>query len=168
MKKILCLVLALSLLFAVTASLTSCEAFDTPETMVAKAVAKTALQDSYAGNILMNLSFELFGETVEMKLSGDIKAEDVKGEHPEMEMKMTIEAMGSSTQSTTYIRDGWSYIVNDGESYKTKNDEGIGADDTVDSIIKDIPTNLFENTEIVKAEDGTRSVTVTIPADVFA
>lgn len=168
MKKIICLVLAFSLLFAATASLVSCEAFDTPETMVTKAVAKTALQDSYAGKILMDLSFELFGEKVEMKLSSDMKAEGVKGDNPEVEMQMTIEAMGESSQTETYIQDGWSYVVSNGEGYKTKNDDGIGADDTVDSIIKDIPKDLFENTEIVKAEDGTRSVTVTIPAEVFA
>ena len=168
MKKIFCFILTLSLLFMAGASLVSCEAFDTPETMVTKAVAKTALQDSYAGQISMDLSFELLGEKMEMKISSDMKAEGVKGDDPEVEMKTTVEAMGEKSESTTYIQDGWSYIASGGEGYKTKNDDGIGSDDTVDSIIKEIPKDLFENTEIVKAEDGTRSVTVTVPAEIFA
>lgn len=168
MKKIISLVLSLCLLLAASASLISCEAFDTPETMVTKAVAKTALADSYEGEIQMDVSFEFLGQPLAVKIATDMKAAELRGKSPVVEMKTSVEALGQSSESTSYIKDGWTYVVDKGTSYKIKNDEGIGADDTVDSILKEIPKDLFEGTEIVKAEDGTRSVTLTLPAATFA
>ena len=169
MKKIISILLTLCLLFSSALCFTSCEAFDTPETMVTKAVAKTATQDSYAGEIVIQMSMELFGEQIDIQTKSEMKAEGVTGDSAEVEMKTTVNAMGETLQTTTYMKDGWSYVVMQGEGYKTKNDEGIGSDDTVDSLVKEIPKDLFEGVEIVKDEQsGERSVTVVIPSEVFA
>lgn len=168
MKRMICLVLALCVVISSTLCLFSCEAFDTPQTMVTKAVAKTAMQNSYEGTILMEMSFEILGIPMGVMVEGDIKTENVHSDNAEIQMDMSLKAMGTSTQMTTYFKDGWSYVVSDGGRYKTKNDDGIEADDTVDSFLQQIPANLFEGVEIVKDEDGTRSVTLEIPTEVFS
>lgn len=168
MRKIICCLLTLCLLLLTTASLVSCEAFDTPQTMVTRATAKTAMQDSYEGTVFMDLSFELFGQDMQINISSDLKATGLHSENSTVEMKTTVDALGKRVQTTSYQKDGWSYVVTPNASYKTKIDEDSGANATAASILKEIPKDLFEGTEIVKAEDGTRSVTVTLPSEVFA
>ncbi len=167
MKRIVSLLLALCLLTGVSLTLASCEMFDTPETMVTKAVAKTEMQDSYAATMIMNMSMKVMGESMDMKTELDMKVQNPTSDDIKAEMVMDMNLYGTQVSMTSYADKEWTYVVMDGAGYKQKNEEDPEMAEQIESIMKELPKDVFEGVEIVKSEDGTRSVTIEIPDDVF-
>ena len=73
--------------------------------------------------------------------------------------------LGSKITMTSYRDKEWVYTVDPDGSYKTKILEE--EENQMDTILKELPSELFEGIEIVNEEDGSRSVTVAIPDETF-
>ena len=165
MKRIVSLVLALCMLVGVALSLTACS--QTPEEMVTKAVAKTNELDDYAGKMKILMSMKMSGQEMEVNMISNMKVQNATGDDVKTQVDLEMELLGSKIRMTSYSDKEWVYMISSDGNYKQKITEDADEINQMDSIIKDLPDDLFEGIEVVKEEDGTNSVTIEIPDDVF-
>lgn len=165
MKRIVSLVLALCMLVGVALSLTACS--QSPEEMVAEAVAKTNELDSYAGKMKILMSMEISGQKMDVNMFTDMKVQNANGDDVKTQMDLEMELLGSKIRMTSYSDKEWVYMVSSDGNYKQKIEDNANEINQMDTIIKDLPADLFEGVEVVKEENGTNSITIAIPDDVF-
>ncbi len=168
MKKITSILLAALMIVSVMA-LASCKKPETPESLVNGAIEKTNAYDAYEIDMLMEMSMNVMGMEMTIPLDMHVMTSGEKEDNPITSMNMTIELLGMSSTVDMYSEGDWAYITADDESFKMNLEdakEQVGSTDTsyLESII---PADIFEGTEIIENEDGTKSVELVIPDDRF-
>ncbi len=170
MKKITSLLLALTMIFSLV-MLSSCfMEKETPESLVNGALEKMDKHSAIETNTLMELEMDIMGMSMSIPMDINSKVIDPKSDNPTSLTNLTMSVFGMEVVTETYTEDGWSYVVADGESYKTNNaelEDSLGMGDLASSSEK-LDAELFEGVEIIENEDGTKSVELTVPDDVFA
>lgn len=154
----LCLVL-----FAVSFCLGGC-ANPSAYTLISEADKKTAELDSYAVKITMNIDMTLSNETISIpETVSEIYASGMKGENPVMRMRSVTQSAEGENEVNMYVEGGNYYISMLGEKYQVPANsvtENMKVDDTLDSIMADIPQDLFEGIEIEKRAMGEKAVVI--------
>lgn len=164
MKKLMSLLLALTLLCSL--SLVSCS--KSPVETVAEALAKTSALEEYEAEMIMEIVMEVNGEKVEVPVEIDMKVKDAKSEHPTAEMKMEMEMMGADVDTDVYVEGEWAYITMGVMKYKAKADEAGMEPTYSEDMLKEIPAEILETAQVIEEDDGSVTLSVDIPEDVFA
>ena len=172
MKKLLSLVLALSMLIGATFALNSCSKDTppeelTPERMVTLALEKTNALNSYAGKMDISMTLNMSGQTILIAMYANMKVQDAQNDNIKAQTDLTMSMMGSTMTATSYSDKDWVYSVSADGNYKQKIEEESDQLAQMDSIMQTLPSEVYEGVEAVKNEDGSSSVTVAIPDNVF-
>ena len=163
MKKILSAVLALCLIMSALLAV-SCGKEPTARELVETATAKYENLDAYEGRLEYDITMNIQGVTMSVPISADIKMTDIKSGSPIIDMNMTMEVMGQKVDMRMYLEGEWAYYDMLGMKYKTKVAQ---ADTEITGILDNMMSNsggfdYLDSAEIVKHEDGLRSVAVEI------
>lgn len=174
-KRIASLLLALCLLFSAL-SLASCTPV-TAQALFTEAMTRTEALDSIDASVVMSMSMKIptgiGDETMDVGMSFSLSMliQDATGQNmtAKVEGTMTQQYGGEeqSIENTFYVKDNYMYMVEDGEGMKMPLD--TDTPDCVamlDSMNVDLG-DLLKDLEITDNADGSKSVTVTIPADKF-
>lgn len=171
MKKIISLILALSLMCCV---LSACGG-QTPQQLVSAAMEKTTALDAMDAVMEMSVSMEMNDLSMTVPMTYEIQATDMQSDNPKMliglTMKLDIAGFATDVDMDIYSADGWAYIASNGSGYKVKATamEGqLGADASTDMIMQMLPEELLKDAESQKNDDGSQTVTVNIDGETFS
>ncbi|MBQ9747857.1 MAG: hypothetical protein IJV98_03650 [Clostridia bacterium] len=169
-KKILSLVLAVLMLVSVTV-LTSCEK-ETAYSLVSGALEKMETLDSFDATIDMKMKteMELMGEKVQqdIPMSMAIKASGIQADALKMTFDVDMEVEGEEVSTKVYQEGEWVYMEMFGMGIKMKQGDLTAEYDgmaQIKDMTKPIPEEVLADVEIVKNDDGTKTVTAAIPDD---
>ena len=168
MKKILSVILAITMLFA-TLSLTACG--QAPAEVIENAFEKTENLDSYHAVMETSISMGGGGFSVEIPMTIEYKVEGAKSQNPKLYAKSIVEVLGESVTVETYMAGGWMYVVQGDNKFKADISKIDDVDDYdysafMEGIMQELPEDLLKNVEF-KVEDGAKTVTVNIPDATF-
>ena len=167
MKKLLSVLLAACLLLC-SLMFVGCRGKTAAEKL-SEAMAATQAFDSYGASVDMLMDMSMLGVSMEIPMMMDIKIKDAKSENPVMQAVITMEMLGMELEVPMYMENEWVYMSVMGQNYRMKAEEAEDADyaESVANIVRDLPSELLEGKEMVQNEDGTETVTVEIPGDIF-
>ncbi len=168
MKKITSALLAILMLVSVF-TLSSCFKKETPESLVNGALEKLNGHSAIESDILMEIEMDMMGMSLSIPMDINTKVINPKSDNPTSSTNLTVSVFGVEVVTETYTENGWTYVISEGESYKTNNaelEDSFGVGDLANSS-EQLDAELFEGVEIIENEDGTKSVELTIPDDMF-
>ncbi len=173
-KRLFTLFLAICLSF-MGILLTSCQREPTATELLENASKKTAALETYSAVMEMKINMNVLGMSMEIPVTVDMKVKN-HPETPTVSAKYDMTMLGQNIQMDVYLEDGWMYIsageteYTEAQKYKTNYGEMMDEYDftsDVEDLMKDLPDDLLADVVPVKNEDGSRTVTVSIPAEVF-
>lgn len=170
MRKILSAVLAVCMLLSVML-LTSCG--ETPESLINGAVLNMAQLESMEADVDMEIKMSMMGVDITMPIDMHLAMADVKSGKPVAAIDAEMSMMGETVTMNMYM-DGseWAYLTVAGVSYKAKLADAKEAfpmdTSSATDVLKELPADLLADAEIVKNEDGSKSVALVITADKFS
>lgn len=135
------------------------------------ALKKTQDLESMAAEMKMELGMDVGGMTMSIPATINIKAKDMKSDSPILSMLISMSLLGQSIDMELYTEDQWAYMVMGDMKYKTKAEDmqsEFEYAENMDDMLQQIPEELLKDVELVKAEDGSQSVTIAYPAEMFA
>jgi len=168
MKRILSLILALTMIFAVL-SMTACGE-GVAET-VENAIEKTEELDSYDATVEIKASLKTGNAVIEVPMTVVVKACGMDGENERVYAKSNMKIPGAELVTETYIENDIAYVITGNKKYKInleKYDDSIKYDyaEFIEELMQDLPEELFANAEFVKGDNG-KTVSVDIPDKAF-
>ncbi len=170
MKKITFVLLAVLMTVSVF-TLSSCFKKETPESLVNGAIEEFIECDAVEFDMPVEISVEMMGIKFKIPVNMHIAGAAQNSDNPILSLDMSMSALGIEESKHIYTEGDWRYIIENGECYKEPRvddeDDLVPVSDT--SIFSDtIPAELFEGTEIVENEDGTKTVELDIsPEDLI-
>ena len=166
MKRILGVVLAAIILcFAFFA--TSCGEIPADE-LVNGALEKTRVLGTYEAEIVFDISVAAQGVKLEIPVNLNIEAKNADTESAVTLTTITAEALGSALYMEMYTENGWIYTVSPyGNSKNFMGVTGLDGDDSVDSMLANIPDELADKCIAEKIQGGRTAVRLTIPPEMF-
>ena len=152
---------------------------ETTETVVEKSVSevinealkKTENLDFMSAVMKMEMNMAAEGITMSIPITAKIKAKDIKSENPIASVVVTMSMFGQEIDIEMYQEGQWAYMVMADMKYKTNAEDMEGEYDYADSandMLQEIPEELLKDAELVKAEDGSQTVTLSLPGEKFA
>ena len=160
MKKILSLALTLMLIFSCFA-FTSCGKEPTAYELILSAVEKSSALSDIEMEQSLNIKMDMMGMSMDVPITMTLKGKSIDSENALYYSSATTSMMGMTVDSVVYIEGKDVYTVTMGEGFKLSLDSLEGEYD----IAKDLTSvffcpseSVFEGVEVVKNEDGTRSV----------
>ena len=167
MKKITSLLLSVALVLC-TLLCAGCQ----KELTINEIIDNTSALDAVESVIKTEVSMSAEGFSITIPVTVDMKAKGLTGESPVVYAKTTMSMLGQSMETETYSEGEYIYVKSeDIGGYKMNAaDLGDEYDTTSDfsATLQNLPEDLLENTEITKNEDGTRTITLSIPDEKFA
>ena len=166
MRKITSLLLVVVLVFS-TMLLTSCE---NAQSLITKATEKTQKLDSYKAELEMEVVTSAQGMTLEIPMTIDMKVKGAQTDSPVVSATIAMSMFGQTFDIDMYAEDEWIYMSSNGENVKMSADDADGEYDYTDdiqSMIKDLPKDVLKDAEIVKNDDGSKTVALDLASDVF-
>lgn len=166
MKKILSVIIAIALVMSVM--LVSCKK-ETAESLVNGAMAKTDAHSATEINGTIELVMSVMGMEIEMPIEFMMQMTDLQSDTPTTYTKMSMSFMGEEVNSETYSEGDWVYTLADGEGYKMSaaESEDMGDSSGLADVLTVFPSEVFEGVEIVKNDDGTKSVEFNLTQDLL-
>lgn len=173
-KRLFALFLAMCL-SVVGVLLSSCQREPTAEELLNKASEKTAALESYSAVMDMKINMNIMGISMDVPMTVDMKVKNLQP-NPTVLAKYNMSMFGQDIAMDLYMEDGWMYLsmqgtdFTEGQQYKTNYDEVMDEYDftgDMQDLMQDIPEDLLADVVPVKNDDGSRTVTVSIPDDVF-
>ncbi len=162
MKRIISLALSLMLVVFCFA-FASCGKEPTAYELISAAVEKSAALKDIELEQTVNMKMDMMGMSMDIPIKMTMKGKDINSENAVYYSLVNTTMMGMSVDSTVYIEGKDIYTVTMGEGYKVKAGEIIDDYD----ISKDLTAvffcpaeSVFEGIEVVKNEDGSRSVSL--------
>lgn len=162
MKKIFSAALAVCMILSAVL-LTACG--ETPAQLINGAIEKTAQLESFDILADQNIKMSMMGMEMAMPVKTAVQ---MKGAEEYMDMQITM--MGITSTTVEYTDGEWVYINQDGTTYKQKKSDPSMAmfnASSVKTLLQVLPEDLLAACEIVKNEDGSKSVSLQIPAATF-
>ncbi|MGN1081525.1 MAG: DUF6612 family protein [Acutalibacteraceae bacterium] len=167
-KKLLSVVLA-ALMVVVALSFAGCD-METAYSLITDAIAKTENLDSVEAKLTMNINMSMTGMTLEVPVTMNVKASGLQGDSPVALTDMTTSMLGQDITMEIYQEGEYFYITSDGETYKMKTDEETADMDALadmDSIMQGLSEDILKDVEIVKNENNTKTISVTLSDETF-
>ena len=166
MKKLISLLLTVCCLLLF---LTSCTG--SAEKLVVRAMEKTEALDAYCAQLVMDIEMKAGTQEIEMLTVMDLSVVDATTRNPELYAEAYMEIMGESVEYEMYVEDGWVYMLQNGDGYKMSTHDAFDDEDdvteTFDDFFQELPETVYKDIKIVKNDDGSKSVSLSIPNDVF-
>ena len=138
--------------------------------VIQAALKKNEDLDSMSAVMKMEMNMATEGMTMSIPITAKIKSKDLKSENEVTYVDMTMSMLGQEIAIAMYQEGQWAYVVMGDVKYKANAKDIEGefdyADNTKD-MLKDIPNDLLKDVKLVKAEDGSQTVTVSFPGDKF-
>ncbi|MBQ7011512.1 MAG: hypothetical protein IJN63_07370 [Clostridia bacterium] len=164
MKKVITIALAIAIAISCF-GFASCGKQLTPYETVEAALAKNAELDCLEANQTIKMKMDMMGMSIEMPITGVMKATGIKSGNPVMYSKASTSMMGTTVDTEAYIEGDYIYLTTMGESYKAKasslaSDYDVLKD--INSMLQLPPESVFEGVEPVKNEDGTTTYSFTM------
>ena len=162
MRKILSVALAVCMILSAVL-LTACG--ETPEALINDAIEKTAQLEALDVFTDQNIKMSMMGTEMSMPVKTTVQ---LKGAEEYMEMQIIM--MGIASTTVEYTDGEWVYINMDGTTYKQKKSDpsmSMFNAGSVKTLLQVLPEDLLAECEIAKNEDGSKSVSLQIPADTF-
>ena len=173
MKKALSIILAAVLAIALMLALASCGEV-TAYQLVSDAIGKNEALDAMDASVDMKMKMATQGVTLEMPLTGSVKASGLKGENPVALVNMQMSLMGQNIATSIYTEDGDAYVTMSvmGMSINRKVKAGEVPEDydlgiVIESVVKRLPEEMLKDAEVVKNSDGTKTVAAVLPEESF-
>lgn len=139
--------------------------------IINEAMKKTENLDSMSAVMKMEMNMVAEGITMSIPITAKIKAKDINGENPIASVIVTMSMFGQELDIEMYQEGQWAYMVMEDMKYKTNAEDMVAEYDYADSandMLQEIPEELLKDAELVKAEDGSQTVTITFPGEKFA
>ncbi len=162
MKRITSLLLAILMLVSVF-TLSSCFKKETPESLVNGAIKDFIECDAVELDMLMEIAMEMMGLEFTIPINVHMASTGNNSDNQILSLQMSMSAFGMEESKDTYTDGDWTYVIENGESYKEPYIEDAEEED--DALVSDtsilsstLPAELFEGTEIVENEDGSKTV----------
>ncbi len=168
-KRLFSLVLALCLLCSL-GMLSGCTEKSAAK-IINTAVKNSEALDAIAAEMKLDMHMAMEGITMDIPMTMDIKAIDLKKEKPTMYTKMTTSLVGQAVEMEMYQEGDWMYISTDGINYKMNAAEAAEEydfSDDMDAMVQELPEELLKDVKLTKNEDGSQSVTVSIDGKKFS
>lgn len=131
----------------------------------------TEALDAYEAQLVVDIEVTVGAEKVDMLTVTDFSILDATTRNPVLYADIYMEVMGETAEAEMYVEDDWVYMLQDGNGYKMSAHEAFDeADDiteTFDEYFQDLPESLFKGIKAVKNKDGSASVTLEIPNEIF-
>lgn len=177
-RRLVALLLALTAL-CTGVLFTACGVDDAPETTAAPTVSevinaaleKTQNLDSMSAEMKMEMNMEMEGMTMSIPMAAKFKAKDIKGDSPVVSAVVTMSMLGQDIDIEMYQEGQWAYVVMGDMKYKASVEDMESEYDFTDDandMLQKIPEELLTDAELIKAEDGSQSVTIAFPSEKFA
>lgn len=167
-KRIVSLLLALCIV-CVCGLLASCNQVST-YMVVSQAIEKTEKLDSMAAEMEIEMTMSMMGMDITVPIKADVKAKGLQGDAPVTFAKMSMSMMGETMEFDMYQEGDWAYYVIADMKYKTNIAEAQAEydySDTMTDMLQDLPEDLLKDVELVKNEDGSRTMTVSLSDEQF-
>ncbi len=169
MKKIIALVLSV-LLVASMLAFTSCGKEPTAYELISAATEKSAALKDIELEQTVNMKMDMMGMSMDIPIKMTLKGKDIDSDNAIYYSLVNTTMMGMSVDAVVYIEGDDVYTVTMGEGYKVKGGKLIDEYD----ISKDLTAvffcpaeSVFEGVEVVKNEDGTRSVSLVMTQEEY-
>ena len=136
-----------------------------------EAVNKNEDLDAMSAVMKMEMNIESEGMTMSVPVTANIKAKNLKSDNMISLVDMTMSLLGEEVAMQMYQEGEWAYVVMDDFGYKYNLEDELGGMDYADSaknMLAEIPEDLLLGVEPVKAEDGSQTVTISIPGEKFS
>lgn len=126
--------------------------------------------DYYDVDVSMIMTMTIAGAgTYTIPIEMNMKADNTDKDNPLYEMFLTMDMMGTKTEMNMYQDEEWMYAVSADTAYKTKKDAAEGGyASNADNMLKTLPEELFVGKTMTDNGDGSSTVTLDIPSDMFA
>lgn len=169
MKKLTSLLLAL-LLIASLPLFVSCKksAYQT----FTDAYEKYSALDSIDAKMDIKMKMEMTGATFEMPMSYNIKASGIKTQNPVFNADTTVSMLGMEMNLDVYSDGEYYYVsmMNQKVKINADNQESVSEYNVIedmDTLIIELPEELFENQVFVVNPDGTKSLELAVSGEKF-
>jgi hypothetical protein len=169
MKKIISICLLVCILC--TCLLSACARAKTPFETVNEAIQKTQALDSMAATMKMEMNMAMEGMTLSIPITAEIKATGLKSETPVISTAMSTSMLGQKMDIDVYQEGTWAYVSMEGFNYKmdtSKQEAEYDFSGDLEDMLQSLPEDLFKEIQLEKHDDGSVSVTIPIPEDVFS
>lgn len=171
-KRISCIVLSALLVLSAFA-LTSCDA-DTYKTLQ-NATAKTASLDSYEAQMTLSVEASVAGNSFSIPVKYDIKAAGLTTDSPVFSAETSLDIGLGSVGATIYKEADYIYLQTEGILLDTKTKMKCDSEEAEDYDIAsledmfeaDLPEEVLESVELIKNEDGSKTVSLALSSEQF-
>lgn len=171
MRKITALALCVLMVLSAFA-FTSCAKEPTAYELVYEAMEKMSALDSLELEQKMDMKMDMMGMTMDVPMSVKIKGKHIKSDSPILRADMTTTMMETSVDSVVYIESGYVFLTSLSDSYKMKLadvEQEYNVLEDLTSVFRCPAESVFEGVEIIKNDDGTRTVSLALTQeDYFA
>lgn len=138
--------------------------------VVNDALAKTEALDTMDMEMKMLIAMSMQGESMEMPMTVKIKGKNLQSESPVISSSISMTVLGVETNVDMYQEGNWAYITTMGTSYKMNVSAGNQFDysSTASDMLQDIPEELLKGLELAQNADGSETITLSIPNEMFS
>ncbi len=171
MKKITSILLILSLVFAVFSFVSCGEKPKTAYEIVNEAITNSQQLKKYSCSVDGDITVGAAGITMAMPMSMDIVLDQSDPDNIVCSAGVSTSIFGQTIDMQMYLESDWVYMTMLGESYKVNAksaEEDLDFSDSVDEILQVLPEELFEGKVMTDNGDGSQSITIELPSEMFA
>lgn len=168
-RKILSVLLALCVVL-MCISLTACKK-ESAYTVIGSAVEKTQSLDSMEAEMKIEMNMVTDGMTMSIPITADMKATALQSSSPKISSVISTSMLGQDIIMSLYQEGDWAYVVIDDMKYKTnikETESEYDYSDDMNDMLKTLPEELLKDVEVTANEDGSMTVTVSIPDEKFS
>lgn len=166
-KSIIAIILVLSVVFTFAA----CGEDKNPGAyeLINSAMKKTQALDSLDAKMIIDMSMEMEGFTMDLPVEYDLKAVDVRSDSPKVAMVMKMNVMGMTMDVDCYMEDGYYYMSAMGQKMKIKAEAGDEYDalGQADDLMVDLDEEYLKDVAVISGNDGKKTVKLELDNDAF-
>ena len=139
-----------------------------PYKLMTEAVENARNLNDYKADVNLDIKFKTMGMQMDMPTSIALRVKDAQTENRTFSYTMTMSMLGIEISQDVYFADGF-YYMNDGLNkikypYSEENEKTYGYKTDIDMLLKTLPENFFENVEVQRNADGTKTIALNIPS----
>ena len=120
---------------------------------------KLSEADSYSATMNMDMAMDVAGQSMNVDTKGNIKQVG-SGDDMELETDMTTDAMGISSETKAYYKDGYYFMEVEGQKMKVKMDAAEALSQMNSSTVE-IPEDAVKDSSVTD-KDGGKEVSLTL------
>lgn len=139
--------------------------------VIKEALDKNENLDSMSAEMKMEMNMAAEGMTMSVPITAKIKAKNLKSDNTISFVDLTMSMLGQEIVVEMYQEGQWAYVVMGDIKYKSNLKDMQGEMDYADNakdMLKEIPEDLLKDVELVKAEDGSQTATISLSGEKFS